>query len=139
MISSPDDEVIRKALSGARRIAVVGLSDRPDRPSHDVAGYLQRAGYRIIPVNPGLAGRRVLGEPACASLRELDGGADIVDIFRRSEFVPDVINDALRIRAPLIWMQLGVVHEGAAARARAEGRLVVQDRCLKIEHARLCG
>lgn len=118
---------------------MVGLSDRPERPSHDVARYLLRAGFRVIPVNPTLAGRCVLGERVRSSLAELDGGVDIVDIFRRSALVPDVIDDALQIPAPLIWMQLGVMHAGAAARARGEGRLVVQDRCIKIEHARLCG
>ena len=139
MIPNPPDQVIKKALTRARRIAVVGLSDNPERPSHDVARYLQRAGYVVIPVNPKLAGSRVLGERVRESLAELDDGADIVDIFRRSEYVPGVIDDALLISAPLIWMQLGVMHEEAAARARRKGRLVVQDRCLKIEHARLCG
>ena len=117
---------------------MVGLSNRPERPSHDVAAYLQRAGYRIVPINPRLAGGEVLGERVYASLGELEEGVDIVDVFRRSELIPEVIKDALRIDAPLIWMQLGVVHAGAAAMAHGKGRLVVQDRCLKIEHARLC-
>lgn len=138
MIANPPDDTIRSALARARRIAVVGLSNRPERPSHDVAAYLQRAGYRIVPINPRLAGGEVLGERVYASLGELEEGVDIVDVFRRSEFIPDIIADALRIDAPLIWMQLGVAHAGSAAILRGKGRLVVQDRCLKIEHARLC-
>ena len=138
MIANPADDDILNALVRARRIAVVGLSNRPERPSHDVAAYLQRAGYRIVPINPLLAGGEVLGEKVYASLQELEEGVDIVDVFRRPEFIPDVIEDALRIDAPLIWLQLGVVHEASAGIARGKGRLVVQDRCLKIEHARLC-
>ena len=139
MVANPADDAIRSALVRARRIAVVGLSDRPERPSHDVAAYLQRAGYRIVPINPRLAGGEVLGERVYASLGELEEGVDIVDVFRRPAFIPDVIADALRIDAPLIWLQLGVVHEPSAGIAREKGRMVVQDRCLKIEHARLCG
>ncbi len=138
MIANPADDAIRNALTRARTIAVVGLSNRPERPSHDVAAYLQRVGYRIVPINPRLAGGVVLGEKVYASLGELEEGPDIVDVFRRPEFIPDVIEEALRIDAPVIWMQLGVAHEPSAGIARGKGRLVVQDRCLKIEHARLC-
>ena len=134
---NPDDAAIREALSRAGTIAVVGISDRPGRPSHEVAAYLKDAGYRIIPVNPLLAGKEILGEWCVASLGEIDGGVDIVDVFRRAEAVPPVIEDALRIPAPLLWFQLGIVNEEAADRARAAGRTVVQDRCIRIEHARL--
>ena len=134
---NPDDAAIRHALSRARAIAVVGISDRPDRPSHGVAAYLKAAGYRIIPVNPALAGRSVLGERCFASLPEIGRGVDIIDVFRRAEALPDLMGDALRIEAPLIWLQLGIVNEEAAARARAAARTVVQDLCIKIEHARL--
>jgi predicted CoA-binding protein len=134
---NPPDPVIRGILADARRIAIVGLSDRADRPSHDVAAYLQRAGYRIVPVNPNLAGRELLGEQVVASLGEIAGGVDIVDVFRRSDLAGDAITGALAIRAPVIWLQLGVRNETAAAKARAEGRVVIQDRCIKIEHARL--
>jgi predicted CoA-binding protein len=136
---NPADAAIREALKRARTIAVVGLSDGPNRPSHAVAEYLQRAGYKVLPVNPQLAGRRLLGETTVASLRGVPDRVDIVDVFRRPEAVPGVVEDALAIAAPLIWFQLGVIHEEAAARARRAGRLVVQDRCLKIEHARLLG
>lgn len=115
----------------------MGISDRPDRPSHEVAAYLKAAGYRIIPVNPVLAGREILGERCVASLPEIEGGVDIVDVFRRAEAVPEAMDAALQIDAPLVWLQLGIVHEEAATRARAAGRTVVQDRCIKIEHARL--
>jgi predicted CoA-binding protein len=134
---NPDDAAIREALSRARTIAVVGISDRPDRPSHEVASYLKAAGYRIIPVNPVLAGKEILGERCVASLAEIGHGVDIVDVFRRAEAVPDVVDDALRVDAPLLWLQLGIVNEDAAARARAAGRAVVQDRCIQIEHVRL--
>lgn len=132
------DEALRLVLCRARTIAVVGLSDRANRPSHDVASYLQRAGFRIIPVNPNLAGKSLLGERVVASLREILGRVDVVDVFRRQEFVAESVEDALAIDAPVIWFQLGVADPGAATRARAAGRLVIEERCIKIEHARLC-
>ena len=137
MASNPSDPEIFEALTRARTIAVVGISDRTDRPSHEVATYLRDAGYRIVPVNPQLAGREILGARCVASLGEIRGAVDIVDVFRRSDAVPEVVEDALRIDAPWIWLQLGVVHEEAADRARAAGRKVVQDRCIKIDHRRL--
>lgn len=103
-----------------------------------MAAYLQRAGYRIVPVNPRLAGREVLGERVAGSLREIPVRVDVVDVFRRPEFVPEAVEDCLAAGAPVLWLQLGISHEEAAARARAAGVLVVQDRCIKIEHARLC-
>ena len=137
MTPNPGDAEIREALCRSRTIAVVGISHRPDRPSHEVAAYLKGAGYRIIPVNPTLAGKEMLGEHCVGSLSEIGGRVDIVDVFRRAEGVPEVIEDALQIDAPWIWLQLGIIHETAAERARAAGRRVVQDLCIKIEHGRL--
>lgn len=130
------DDEIRNVLQRARTIAVVGLSDRPERPSHAVARYLQRAGYRVIPVNPNLRSA-VLGEQPYASLRAIAGHVDIVDIFRRPEFVPEVVEDAIAIGADVVWMQFGATNPAAAQRASAAGLGVVMDRCLAIEHRRL--
>ena len=131
----PDYAQIRELLKTARVIAVVGLSNRKYRPSFSVSEYMQRAGYRIIPVNPNESS--VLGEKAYASLEDVPGEIDIVDIFRRSEFVPEIVEQAIRMGAKSIWMQEGVVHEEAAARARAAGLTVVMDRCILKEHQRL--
>jgi predicted CoA-binding protein len=135
---NPDDATLRETLCRARTIAVVGASDRRERASHEVAAYLQRAGYRIIPVNPKLAGESILGERAVSSLADIREPVDIVEVFRRSEAVPEIIAQALKLSEPVIWLQLGVVHEESARIAREAGRTVVQDRCMKIEHARLC-
>ena len=122
-------------LRSARTIAVVGLSSKRFRPSFGVAEYMQSSGYRIIPVNPFET--EVLGEKAYPELDRVPGTVDIVDIFRRSEFVPEIVEAAIRIGARVIWMQEGVVHEEAAARARAAGLEVVMDRCILKEHRRL--
>jgi uncharacterized protein len=122
-------------LRSARTIAVVGLSSKRYRPSHGVAEYMQSSGYRIIPVNPFET--EVLGETAYPELDRVPGTVDIVDIFRRSEFVPEIVDAAIRIGARAIWMQEGVVHEEAAAKARAAGLEVVMDRCILKEHRRL--
>jgi predicted CoA-binding protein len=122
-------------LGEARTIAVVGLSARRFRPSHGVAEYLQRAGYRIIPVNPKIA--EVLGERSYASLDEVPEPVDIVDIFRRPEHVPAIVEAAIRKGAKTIWMQEGVVHEEAARRAESAGLAVIMDRCILKEHKRL--
>ena len=123
---------IGKLLENSKTIAVVGLSDSPLRPSHGVAAYMQTHGYRIIPVNPVIKG--ALGEKAVRSLSDIKEKIDIVDVFRRSEFVPEVVDEAIRLKAPAIWMQEGVVHEVAAAKARQAGILVVMDRCILKEH-----
>jgi|SRR5215813_12902316 len=123
---------IGKLLQNSKTIAVVGLSDSPLRPSHGVAAYMQTHGYRIIPVNPEIKG--ALGEKAVGSLSDINEKIDIVDVFRRSEFVPEVVDAAIRLRVPAIWMQEGVVHELAAAKARQAGILVVMDRCILKEH-----
>ena len=122
-------------LGEARTIVVVGLSARRFRPSHGVAEYLQRAGYRIIPVNPKIA--EVLGERSYASLDEVPEPVDIVDIFRRPEHVPEIVEAAIRKGAKTIWMQEGVVHEDAARRAESAGLAVIMDRCILKEHRRL--
>lgn len=122
-------------LRSARVIAVVGLSSKRRRPSHGVSQYLQRAGYRIIPVNPNEA--EVLGEPACPNLEAVTEKIDIVNIFRRSEFVPEIVEQAIRVGASAVWMQEGVAHEEAAARGRAAGLTVIVDRCILKEHRRL--
>ena len=127
---------VQEILASSSVIAVVGLSDRPDRPSHSVARYLQAQGYRIIPVNPQLRGP-VLGEVSYRRLEDVTEQVDLVDIFRRPIDVPPVIDGAIRIGASAVWMQLGIVHEEAADRAIAAGLDVVMDRCTAIEHRRL--
>jgi predicted CoA-binding protein len=121
-------------LQGSRIIAVVGLSAKRHRPSYGVAEYLQSVGYRIIPVNPKES--EILGERSCASLEEIREPVDIVDIFRRSEFVPAIVESAVRIGAKAVWMQEGVVHAEAAERARQAGLVVVMNACILKEHVR---
>lgn len=128
-------EQLRDLLRRAKRIAVVGLSDKPERDSNEVARYLVEHGYEVIPVNPSI--QEALGRKAYRSLDEVPGHVDIVDIFRKSEAVPPVVDDAIRLRATAVWMQLGVAHDEAARRAQAAGLVVVQSRCIKVEHARL--
>jgi predicted CoA-binding protein len=130
-----DPEEIRDILLGARSVAVVGLSDKPDRPSYAVAAYLKAHGYRIIPVNPGV--REVLGEKAYARLQDVPEPIDVVDVFRRPEHVPEVVDAAIAVGAKAVWMQDGIVHEAAAAKARAAGLRVVMDRCMLRDHRRL--
>ena len=122
-------------LKSAKTIAVVGLSGHRWRPSYGVSEYMQSAGYRIVPVNPTEA--EVLGEKAYASLDEIPESVDIVNIFRRSEFVPEIVDAAIRIHAKCVWMQEGVVHEEAAAKARAAGLEVIMDRCILKEHRKM--
>jgi predicted CoA-binding protein len=122
-------------LRASRTIAVVGLSNKRARPSYGVSEYMQNAGYRIIPVNP--VEKEVLGEKAYATLEEIPEPVDIVDVFRRAEFVPEIVDSAIRMRAKAIWLQEGVVHEEAARRGREAGLIVVMDRCILKEHRRL--
>ena len=126
---------VSEILHSARTIAVVGLSRKRYRPSYGVAEYLQRAGYRIIPVNPEET--EVLGEQAYPDLDSIPEPVDVVDIFRRSEFVPPIVEAAIRKGAKMIWMQEGVIHEEAARRAEAAGLAVVMDRCILKDHRRL--
>ncbi|KAF0814547.1 hypothetical protein IGB42_00601 [Andreprevotia sp. IGB-42] len=132
---NPPDEAIRAFLADATRIAVVGLSPNASRPSHGVSRYMQRAGYRIVPVRPLVT--EVLGEPAYADLANVPGDIDLVDVFRRAEEVDAVVDAAIARGARGIWIQLGIVNEPAALRARAAGLFVVMDACLMVEHARL--
>lgn len=126
---------INDLLETARTIAVVGLSPKTDRPSNGVTRYMQRQGYRIIPVNPGFA--EILGEKSYKTLEDIPEPVDIVNIFRESSAVPEIVEQAIRINAKAIWMQQGITHDQAAQRAEEMGLFVVQDSCIFQEHARL--
>jgi predicted CoA-binding protein len=136
-LKNPSDDEIKQLLQRYRRIAVVGLSDKPNRPSYGVAAYLQRVGYDVTPVNPTIA--ESLGVPAVADLDSVPPPVEIVDVFRRPEDVPPVADGAIRAGAKVLWLQEGIVNEDAAAKARAAGLTVVQDRCMYKEHRRLLG
>lgn len=140
-MSDHSDADLKTILTRTKSIAVVGVSSNPVRPSYYVARYLKLKGYRVIPVNPGLAGQDLFGETVHGDLTDLPEGVDMVDIFRRSEFVPDIVDQALAHIPALktVWMQIGVMHEGAAAKAEARGMDVIQNRCPKIEYQRLFG
>jgi predicted CoA-binding protein len=129
-----DPAVIETILKDAKTIAVVGISNKPDRPSYHVAQEMQRRGYRIVPVNPVL--KEVLGESAYKSLREIPFSVDLVDVFRASEFVPQIVEDAIAIGAKYLWLQEGIMHPEAIARAEAAGIQVVADRCWYKEQVR---
>ena len=136
----PDRARVAAILRSARRIAVVGLSPKPERPSHGVASYLQRAGYTIIPVRP--TERSILGEPVQPDLKTAAvaaGPIDIVDIFRRSEFVPALLDDLLAVHPRLVWMQVGIRDDATAERLESAGIPVVMDRCLAVDHHSLGG
>jgi len=130
-----EQEAIQDVLQRSKTIAVVGLSNSPLRPSHGVSAYMQMQGYRIVPVNPDVD--FVLGEKSYRSLLEVPEPIDIVDIFRRSEFVPEIVNQAIAKKASAIWMQEGVVHEEAAQKARQAGLVVVMDKCILKEHRKI--
>src|ERR1700761_2561355 len=133
-----DPETIRTILENTKTIAVVGLSDKPDRPSFGVSKYMQQEGYRIIPVHPTIT--EALGEKAYPTLDDACaavGQIDLVDVFRASEYVPGIVKDAMRLKIPYLWLQEGVCHEEAVHWAEADGILVVMDRCIYKEHARL--
>jgi uncharacterized protein len=132
--SKSDSDVVRQILRGARTIAVVGLSSNPMRASHGVAEYLKNVGYRIIPVNPNET--EVLGEKAYARLEDVPEPVDIVDVFRRAEELPGVAESAVKIKAKVLWMQLGIENAEGAEKARAAGLVVVEDACLMVEHKR---
>lgn len=125
-------EIWRRILTESKTIAVVGLSDNPERPSHEVARYLQEEGYRIVPVNPTIT--ETLGEKAYPGLREVPEPVDVVQIFRRPEEVGPIVEDAIAIGAKTVWMQLGIVNEEAAAKARAAGLMVVMNACMATAH-----
>jgi predicted CoA-binding protein len=129
-MSNVDD--IGELLKNARTIAVVGLSDSPMRTSYGVSKYMQSQGYKIIPVNPQIGAS--LGEKAYSSLSEVPGTIDLVNVFRRPEHVPEVVDEMIRLKLPAIWLQEGVIHEGAAEKARKAGIVVVMDKCIYKEH-----
>lgn len=135
------DAFLKDILTRTKRIAVVGVSMNPVRPSYYVARYLTLKGYDVVPVNPGHAGAVLFGKTVVATLSDIAEPVDMVDIFRRSEAVPEIVDEALAAFADLgvIWMQIGVMHAGAAAKAEARGVTVVQNRCPKIEYQRLFG
>ena len=130
------DADVARILNETKRVALVGASNRPERPSHGVMRFLLSRGWQVTPVNPGLAGQTLLGQPVVASLDEA-GPLDMVDIFRASDQAGGVVDDAIRLGARSVWLQLGVVDHEAAARARAAGLKVVMDRCPAIEAPRL--
>jgi len=134
-----DIDALRRILRENRVIAMVGLSADWYRPSYFAAKYLQEHGYRVIPVNPRYAGKSLLGEPCYANLREIPDRIEVVDVFRRTEDVAPVAEEAIAVGAKVLWQQIGVTNQAAAAKARDAGLDVVMDRCMKIEHARLFG
>jgi predicted CoA-binding protein len=139
MTNTPDDHVVRRLLVATKTIAIVGASPNPARPVFGVMSYLIQAGYRLLPINPGHAGNLILGARVYATLADVPEPIDIVNIFRRRAALGGVVDEALALK-PLpkaIWMQLDLVDDAAAARARAAGLVVVMDRCIRIEHARL--
>ncbi len=137
MIVMSSDTALRDLLRRARVIAVVGHSDKPDRDSYRVGQYLRQAGYTVYPVNPAVS--EIDGQPSYATLADIPEPIDIVDVFRRSENLPDIVDAAIAVGAKAVWAQLGVSHEEAARTAAAAGLDVVQNRCIKVEHRRLLG
>lgn len=136
-VANPAPEEIKRLLETARSVAVVGLSPKPERDSYLVAKYLLEHGYRVIPVNPAV--EEVLGQKSYPDLTSLPEPVDIVDVFRRPEFVPPIAEQAVALGAKALWLQLGVRHDQAAALARDKGLLVVQDQCIKVLHHKLLG
>lgn len=134
---NPADDTLRRLLQETETIAVVGLSDKPDRDSFRVARYMQKKGYRIIPVNPRL--QKVLGENCYPDLSSIPERVDIVNIFRRSDQVPPVVKEALSLKPRAVWLQLGISSDEAADMVSGTGITMVMDRCIKVEHARLLG
>ena len=131
------DDALRTLLTGVRRIAVVGLSPKAHRDSHGVARYMQQCGYEIVPVYP--REETILGERVYRRVQDIPGGVDLVDVFRRPDGIPEVVDDALAANAPALWFQLGCIHDDAARRASDAGLAVVMDLCLMVEHAALFG
>ena len=130
-----DTDTLRRILTAYKRVAIVGLSDDRSRPSNVVGRYLLEHGFEVIPVNPNY--EEVLGRKCYPDLTSIPAPVDIVDVFRRIEHIPALVDDAITIKAKVVWMQLGLVHEEAAQKARDAGLEVVMDRCIKIEHARM--
>jgi uncharacterized protein len=137
LFSNPSDDEIRQLLEKARRVAVVGLSPKPWRDSNGIGRYLLDRGYEVIPVYPREA--EILGQRVYRSTSEIPGGVDLVDVFRRGEFLPAIVDDALREGTPAFWFQIDCVSDEAAQRASLRGARVVMDRCIRVDHARLLG
>jgi uncharacterized protein len=137
LFSNPDDDALRTLLERARRVAIVGLSPKPWRDSNGVARYLLERGYDVFPVYP--REEEILGRRVQRSVGEIAGGVDLVNVFRRAEFLPGVVDDALAARAPAIWFQIDCVNQEAARRAAEAGMTVVMDRCIRVDHGRLFG
>ena len=135
MTQSTDQQAITSILHSSRTIAIVGLSDDPEKPSHEVAAFLQKHGYLIFPVNPNIT--EVLGVKSYPDLMAIPEPIDIVDIFRRSEAVPPIVDQAIQVGAKVVWMQKGVIHPSAAEKATRAGLQVVMDRCMMVELAKL--
>jgi len=133
--ANPTRDEIKQILADCKNIAVVGLSDNPERTSHMVAKAMQERGYRIIPVNPTAAGKEILGETCYASLKDIPEQVDLVNVFRRSEHTPEVAEQAVQVGARTLWLQLGIYNEEAAEIARRGGLNVIMDRCIKVEEA----
>lgn len=133
---NPDPAEIRALLRRARRIAVLGLSPKPDRPSYFVAKAMQEFGYQIVPVRPATA--EVLGEKAYATLAEVPGPVDVVDVFRAAEHLDAIVDECIALKVPALWIQEGIINEAAAGRARAAGMTVVMDRCIYKDYVALC-
>ena len=141
MTDGASDDIIVEVLSSVRTIAVLGASPKQDRASHRVMRFLIERGYEVVAVNPGQAGGTILDRPCYARLADVPHAIDMVDVFRRSEAIPRVMDEVLDLTPPprVVWLQLGIVHEASARRARDAGLTVVQDRCPKIEFSRLAG
>lgn len=135
MVQNPTDQERKEMLEEAKTIAVVGCSNKPDRTSYMIAEAMQNAGYRIIPVNPMIAGETVLGEKVVASLTDIQEPVDIVNVFRRSEEVMPVAEEAVKIKPKALWLQQGIVNDEAAELAQENEIKVVMDRCIKVDHA----
>lgn len=135
MTNNPSQETIKEILRTKKRIAVVGLSDNPERTSYQVAKVMQNAGFEIIPVNPTIT--ESLGVKAVPNLTEVQGHVDIVNVFRRSEFLPEIAKEAVAIQADVFWSQLGIVNEDAYNYLKENGMTVIMDRCIKVEYSRI--
>ena len=133
--SNPTEDEIRDILENYTTVAVVGLSDKPERDSHEVAKYLKEHGYTIVPVNP--ARSEILGEKSYPDLSSIPLQIDIVDIFRNIDAIPGIVDEAIKIKAKVVWMQLGLAHDESAQKARGAGLVAIQSKCMKIEHAKL--
>jgi predicted CoA-binding protein len=137
LFSNPDESALRRLLTDARRIVIVGLSPKPHRDSNRAGRYLLERGYEVVPVYP--REEEILGQRVYRRVQDVPGAVDLVDVFRRSSELPGVVDDALAAKAPALWFQLGCVHEEAARRAAAAGALVVMDRCIMVDHAHILG